>query len=42
MNIRERNSFAGQRDSEADFSIPLGESYFLQLECRVSQKEILT
>lgn len=41
MNIRERNSFAGQHDREADFSIPSGKRYFLQLEHRVSQNEIL-
>lgn len=32
MNIRERNSFAGQHDREADFWIPSGKRYFLQLE----------
>lgn len=41
MNIRERNSFAGQHDREADFWIPSGKGYFLQLQHRVSQKEIL-
>lgn len=41
MNIRERNSFAGHHDREADFWIPSGKRYFLQLEHRVSQNEIL-
>lgn len=40
MNIRERNSFAGQHDREADFWIPSGKRYFLQMEHRVSQNEI--
>lgn len=40
MNIRERNSFAGQHDSEAGFWIPLGKRYCFQRECSFPKRDL--